>query len=482
MDSRITAKRKLAIFAVIRVKGLLLPASDTGPRRVSVHSETAVVDLALPGGIPVAVLIPSIVDILKIRDREKDPEAKRYHLSPPGASALDPLMTLAQCGIGDGAVLVLSRHSTPPPPPRYDDIAVAVSDALDAANPLWSRAGHRQAVRITGAVAASCLAGVGVLALVRNTFSTSAARDIDAAGVLASGAVIALLLAVIACRTYRDPTAGLTLGVIAIEFAAVAGFVAVPGAPGVSNVLLAASAAAVTAVSAIRASGCGVVTLTAVSCVAIFIAVAALVGGFSAAALPAIASVSALISLGLLPVAARVSVALAGLSPTPDAEDIEPCAARVAAKAIRADNWLTGLVAGFSSSAAVGALVTVLAGPPGLSCIAFGGLTGAVLLVRARSEHKRRMLVFVVSGIVIAGTTFGVAALRTPQHGPWVATSAVTLAGAAMYLGFVAPAISPSPLARRSAELLECLPLVALIPLTCWICGLYGAVRGLSLR
>jgi hypothetical protein len=92
------------------------------------------------------------------------------------------------------------------------------------------------------------------------------------------------------------------------------------------------------------------------------------------------------------------------------------------------------------------------------------------------------MLVLAITGIVIAGTTFGVAALRAPQHGPWVATSAVAVAGTAMYLGFVAPAISLSPLARRSADLLECLALIALIPLTCWICGLYATMRGLSLR
>ena len=91
------------------------------------------------------------------------------------------------------------------------------------------------------------------------------------------------------------------------------------------------------------------------------------------------------------------------------------------------------------------------------------------------------MLVFVGSGTVIVATTLGAAALQTPQQGPWIATSTVALAGAAIYLGFVTPAQSLSPLARRSADLLECMALIALIPLTCWICGLYGAIRGLSL-
>lgn len=452
-----------------------------GLRRVSVHAGNAVVDVALPGMIPVAVLIPSIVDILEVRGAEAGLEADRYHLSPLGASALDPLTTLEQHGIDDGAVLVLSRHANPPPAPRYDDVAVAVSAALEESNPSGARARHRRAVRLVGAVAASCLAGVGGLLLVRNAISDSAAGDIDTAGVLASGALVAVVLAAITCRTHRDPTAGLALGVIAVEFAAVAGFLGVPGTPGVPNVLLAASAAAMTAVSTICVTGCGVVTLTAVSCTAMMIAAAALVGVFNAAPSHAIGAVSALMSLGLLGMAARASIALAGLSPIPEMDDNEALADLVAAKATRADNWLTGLAAGLSSSAAVGAVVTVLTGASRLSCIAFGALTSALLLLRARSEEGRRMLVFATNGIAVAGTIFGVAALRAPQQGPWIATSAVAVTGAAMYLGFVAPAISLSPLTRRSTDLLECLALIALVPLACWICGFYSAIRGSGL-
>ncbi len=396
-------------------------------------------------------------------------------------------MTLAQNGIGDGAVLVLSRSSPPLPAARYDDVAEAVSATLDAATQPWSYPKRQGATRLTGAVAATCLTGIGGLVLIRNSVSANASRGIGAtAGVAALAGLVALLFAVIAHRAYRDPIAGLTLSVIATVFAAVAGFLAVPGAPGIPNVLLAATAAALTSVLALRASACGVGTLTAVSCLAMVIAVAALVGMITAVPLRAVGSVSALVSLGLLGVAARVSIVLAGLSPqlppTPAVDDIESSGACLATKAIRADAWLASLLAAFSSSAAVGAVVTVLAGAPRLCCIAFGALTGALLLLRSRCGNRRRMLVLVVSGIVIAGTTFGVAALRAPQHGPWVAAATAMLAAAAVYLGFVAPAISFAPLFLRGAELLERLALVAMVPLTCWICGAYGAVRGLILN
>ncbi|KLO43488.1 type VII secretion protein [Mycobacterium nebraskense] len=475
------------MFAAIRPKGSPLPAIDPALRRVSIHSGTAVADLALPAEIPVAILTPSIVDILKVRDVDDGLIAKRYHLSLPGCATLDPSKTLAQSGIADGAVLLLSQPLTPPPAARHHDVAEAVSEALVAGPEPWTDARRRLAVRLAGAMAASCLTAIGVLALARNSFSTNVNHEIKiTVGVAAGAWLVALLSAAVAHRSYRDAVAALALNAMATVFATVAGFVAVPGAPGVCNVLLAATAAAATCVLAKRVSGCGGVTLTSLSCVATVVAVAALVGVITAAPPHVIGAASALVSLGLLGAAARVSIVLAGLSPrlpsTPNMDDTEPGDACVAVQALRADTWLSSLLAGFSSTAAVGAVVTVLAGAPRLSCMAFGSITGALLLLRARSTDRSRMLTFVIAGTVVVGTTFGVAALSTPGRGPWVAAAAATLAAAAMYLGFVAPAISPPPLLRRAVDALEWLALVAMVPLTCWICGLYGAARGLNLK
>jgi type VII secretion integral membrane protein EccD len=316
--------------------------------------------------------------------------------------------------------------------------------------------------------------GIGALALIRNAFITNVTGA--TVGVAASAGFMTLLFAAIAHRTYGDAIAGLALSVIATAFAAVAGFLAVPGAPGLPNVVLAATAALVTSVLAMRVSGCGAITLTAISCVATIIAVAALVGVITAAPLRAIGSVSALVSLGLLGVAARMSIVLAGLSPQlAPAPDLDT-------KVIRADNWLASLLAAFSSAAAVGAIVTVLAGTLRLCCIAFGALTGALLLLRARSYDGRRTPAFATCGIVITAITFGVVALSMPKHGAWIAAMTSTVAAAAIYLGFVAPAISLSPLIRRAVEVLECLALVAMVPITCWVAGIYSAVRGVNLK
>lgn len=464
---------------MIRPKGAALPASDPGLRRVSVHAGAAVADLALPASVPVGVLIPSIVDVLADRCGDHDPAATRYQLSLPGAPALTASTTLAQANIRDGAVLVLSRPSTPLPVPRYDDAAEAVSTALGEAGRSW----NRRAARLTGAVAGGCLAGIGALMMVPKAMTDGATRE-PAAVAAASAGVIALLCAAIAHRAYRDPIAGLTLSVIAVMFAAAAGFVAVPGAPGFPHVLLAATAAAATSVVAVCAAGCGVVTLTAVSCAALIAAVAALGGVLTGAPPRAVGAASALVSVGLLGMAARASIVLAGLSPhlppAPDPDVTEPNDLLLPGKARRADRWLSGLLAAFAWSAAAGAVVTVLSGAPRLCCTAFGALTGALLLLRARAGGRNRAWALVASGSAVLATTFGTAAARMAASGASIVAATVPLVTAAMFLSFVAPGLSPSPVARRSAELLEHLALAAMVPLACWVSGLYGAARALN--
>lgn len=458
---------------------MLLTASDTGLRRVSVHWDAAAVDVTLPAGIPVAVLVPSVVDILRVEHSGNEPW--RYRLSLPGATGLDPSMTLAQHGIGDGAILVLSRSTTPLPAPRHVDMAEAVSAALGATTKPRGRASHARAARLIAAAAAIGWSAVGGLTIVCNTLRLNAGRDIATTVTALAAAGLAVVLAAVAHRGYQDQVAGLALSLIATVFAAIAGFVAVPGAPGMPHALLAAAAAGVTAVVAMRVSGCGVVTLTAVASCAALVAGAALVGVVSAAPLRIVASAAALVSVGLLSVAARASIALAGLSPRLGTPETEPADARTRSQAVRADRWLTSLLAGLSASATVGAVVTVLAGAPSLTCTAFGTLTGVLLLLRSRSTDTGRMLVSAICGILITATTFGVAASRAPVPGPWIATATMLVVAVAVYLGFVGPAGPASPVLRRSLGLLEVVALAAMVPLTCWVGGLYGAARGLNL-
>jgi type VII secretion integral membrane protein EccD len=425
--------------------------------------------------MPVATLIPPVIDTLKAHGIS-ELTTTRYRLSLPGMAAMNGSMTLAQCGVRDGDVLVLSSSEPQPPAFRCDDVAETVSATLHGR--MSSKSENHRTTRLSAALAAGCLTGIGGLALIRNTFTTAVFRQPGAtAGIAALMASVFLMSAVLAQRTYRDATAGLTLSLIATAFAAIAGFLVVPDTPGVANVLLAATAAAVTAVLAMRVTDCGAVTLTAVSCFSSVVAIAAFGGVLTGAPTYVIGASCALGSLGLLGLAPRAAVVLAGLAPklsTDPADD-------VVAKAIRADAWLASLLAAFASSAAVGAVVTVLAGMPRISCTAYAAATGTLLLLRANSTDSKGTFVCASCVVATIGTTFGVAAVSTPQHGPWIATATAVLVAAAVCLGFVAPRISLSPVTRRSIELLESSILVAMVPLACWICGLYDTARGLHL-
>jgi type VII secretion integral membrane protein EccD len=464
----------------------MLSVSDPGLRRVSVNAGNAIVDLVLPAGLPVAELVPGIVDILNGHggDRFGDPSAKRYQLAQPGSSALPASATLAQSGILDGEILVLSQSPTPLPDPRYDDVADAVSATIDATARPWTD----QPAQVAAAVAASFFTSIGCFVLVRNAFNNIAIHGVGSTAAVAGLAgFVAMLAAVVANRVHRSRVAAVTLNLIAVGFAAAAGFLAVPDVAGGPNVLLAASAAAVTSVLAIRVTGCGVVALAASACFATVIAACALVAVITASPLHTISSVCALISLGLLGSAGRASIVIAGLAPQlppvtgPDSSALErvPEKDLLAARAARADHWQASLLAAFASSAAAGAVTTALAGTSRPSCVAFAAIVGALLLLRAR-HNSRWMPVFAATGILTTGATFAFAALSAPGRGPWIAATTAALAAAAIYLGFVVPATSFSPVVRRCVDLLEYLALIAIVPLTCWICGLYGAVRGLS--
>jgi type VII secretion integral membrane protein EccD len=349
----------------------------------------------------------------------------------------------------------------------------------------------RQAARLISILAASCLAGTGAAVLIRRAFDTNDAHNSSCAVVAAAAGFIALPAAILAYRAYRDRAAGLALGLAVSGFAAVAGFLAVPGKVGGPNALL-ATAAMATSATALRVMGCCVTAFTALACFATIETAAAVVGTVTAAPLQTIGAASAAISLVLVEASAPLSIMLAGLSshvtsePDPAREELAQARHRLDIRAIRANSWLTSLIAAFSGAAAVGAVGAAagsyFAGGRALLGIAFATVTGSVLLLRAGSHRDlSRSVPLMVSGTVTLSATFVVAAVAYPVRTPYIAAASMMLAGAALCLGFITHTMTFSPIGRRSVELLEYLALAAIGPLACWICGLYGAARGLNL-
>ncbi|MEZ0362401.1 type VII secretion integral membrane protein EccD [Mycobacterium sp. pUA109] len=460
----------------IAKENTLVPANSS-LRRISVHADAVHVDLAVPAQLSIATLLPAIVDIVAARGYRRDhPTAAPYQLTRPAVGALDASKTLAQHGILDGAVLVVTRPADAPPAPRYDDAAEAVGAAVHTVTHPWTpRTG-----RLCRAVVASWLAAAGAALLVTAGIVPSGGRNLAAAtGVAAGAAGVAVMAAVIAYRARRDPLTGAALSLWASGFAAVAGFLAVPGGPGPPNALLAAMAAA--AVSALVGclAGCGSVAVTAVSGLAVLVAVAMLAAVAVRVPLQVIGAVTAAVAVGLLQAAGWVSVAAAGLAPR---LDTAPPTNQLTAQTIRAHGTLTSLVVALSVAAALGAIGAVVGvhgtGPPRTAGLLFAAVIGAALVLRARTHTDRRQVVALLAAGTAAVGAAAVAAAAAVPHGSCVA--AAGLVAAALCICCV-PAPSWSPVLHRVGERAEYLTLAALVPLTCWVCGLFGAARSMAL-
>jgi len=368
---------------------------------------------------------------------------------------------------------LLTTTVTPAPEWIQDDPWHAVVDAADT---------RRAPTRVTATAACLCTAALGATALVWSGIVTHATGHVITGGIIASAAAIG---AVAKRRDHPDPIFCITLSVIAVVFAAAAGFLAVPDGPSTANSLLGAAVGCSISILLLRVTRCGAVCLTALA------TFTALTSAASACAiawtLPAATTGAVLsaLSLGTLGLAARLSIATAGLAPAmpgyDDRADTGP--ASETPSAVTAHHTLTGLVIGSAGAAALGAALVAWdcaddgrMWPRGA---AFAVVVGLVMVLRARThiDMCRR------SGLFVSGTTAtaaGVAlvVVSAPGQANWVCLIATAVGLSLLGGGFGA---TVSPFVRRAVDVSEYLALASVAPLACWVGGLYGLIRGVSL-
>jgi len=433
--------------------------------RLTVHGGgddgSLAVDLALPRNADVGLLMPSIVDLVR---RDTAPaEVGRWRLARIGGGPLDESMTLNENNVRDGDLLVLTAGEAPALRWFSLDPYRVVADAIDSP--------HGPAPRITAVAAMLCAAGIGAAAL---WWSGLVTRGY---GHLTTGALVAAAAAIgaIALRRTHDPLPCVALGVIAVVNAAVVGFLAVPAGPSAANGLLAATAAAATAIVLLRLTRCGTTCLTAIATCAALTAATAAVGVAWPVPVEAAGALLIVLSLAVLGLAARLSIMVAGL--TPDLPAVGE------AHVTLAHQTMTGLVAGSSAAAAVGSVLVACGsldgGRSALSPSLFTAVVGVVLSLRARTHSEMpRRIALGAGGLVSVAAGLAVVVMSEPGQAFWA--TLVTAAAGAVALGWL-HGYPVSPVVRRSVEVVEYLALAAVLPLACWVVGLYGLVRGLSL-
>lgn len=429
------------------------------------------VDLALPRNADVGLLMPSVVDLVH-RDTAPAP-ARRWRLSRVGGLLLHESMTLDENDVRDGELLLLTAVESPPPRwvPHDPCHTVARVDGRS----------RTPALRIIAAAACLCAAGIGGAALAWSGTITRSSEHLIVAALLAAAAAAG---AVVTRRTQQDTLPCVALSVTAIAYTAVVGFLAVPDGNSAANGLLAAAASCSMATLLLRLTGCGTACLTTIACCSALAASTAV--GCVAWALPVETAGAALavLSLGVLGLAARLSITVAGLTPAfPAVDDVQPSADVGEMQVALAHHALTGLVTGSSTSAALGSVLVACGSADDagsrLSVVLFTAVVGLVLLLRARTHSDTpRRITLVVGGVISVTAGFALTVVSIPAHAHWMALLAAAAGASALawLLDFTV-----SPLVRRASELLEYLALAAVMPLACWVVGLYGLVRGVSL-
>jgi len=449
--------------------------------RLTVLAPRRRVDVALPADVPVAELVPMVLDLVG----EPGPGARRpepWRLSGAAGGPLPPGATLVELGVLDGELLRIAPDAPPPAPPVFDDPVDALA-ATAGATPAGGFGFGPVAVLVPAVAAAVLLAG---------------ARGSAAAGfaalLAALTAVAAVAYAVRLARMPGDPAAlqvrldaARTIALVAVPAAAAAGWVALSGAPATSLVLAAAAAGTAAAVAQVA------LRVVAPSLVGVVVAAGLVTAGalavrFGVAPTASAAAVGA-VAVVAGPLLPRAALRLAGL-PRPvvpadagelvDADegpDLLP-PDELVERTDLARGYLAGLAGGCAGAAAAGAVIAAAGG--GWAGPAFAGVTVVVLVLRARSFVDPDPARTLLGCAVAAG--IGLATVVVTQAGQWGRLAAgaallLAVAGGAVATGRTRPVASP--VSRRAVDLLEGALVAAALPLAFGAMDLYRLVRGL---
>lgn len=464
--------------------------------RITVLTRNVQVDLALPADVPISVLMPGVVDMISVRGSTHapaaDPSGRPWTLSRIGHSPFAGTSTLNEVSVRDGELLVLGVADIPAPPPLFDDLMYAVATTGSTPNRLWSRR-TAQVVGFAVAAAAVVLACVSLLLPGFEQIGRHAA-SLDTGIGAAAAAALAVVAGSVIGRVYGDDRTGVFLSACGVPLAFTSGLLFVPGPVGAPHVLLGSAASGATAVLASRLGGHGFALFTGTAVASAIAVTASTVASFSDVQINTVGAGTAIAGLAGLAVAPRMSMLQAHLPlpPVPtagaplddDSDDEQPTAEQLAALSGRARSYLTGLVCASCAAASAGALLAALptADSGGIYSpgIILALLVALVLLLRGRTfaavEHA---VPLVLAGSTVILVLLG-ALVSTTATTPLITFAAALLTSTgALTFGSLIPRGVYSPVLRRAAELVDYAAVAAVIPIACWVGGLYSMMRGL---
>lgn len=453
-------------------------------RRVTLIAPKVRLDVALPAGMPVAALLPTLLWHSGAELPDEGSVHGGWGLQRAGDDPLETGSSLAALGVSDGEVLYLRPRQDAMPAAIFDDRAEVIAAALRENARRWTGK-HSRSAALT-ATGVMLLAGVILLAVGEHASLVIA----GSAGVVAVATVAG---AVAASRAFGDVVVAAVLGAGALPYAFVAGRDAQVALVGSGHVGGAAAFAV----------GAGVVLVTAaVGFVAVgdpgSLLMAAIAGAFVAAACSLIAlfttpaggaAAAIVVALSMTPAIAPVAYRMAGLpkpevAATPDelrSRQDEIRVEETTRRSLVADRIVAALVAATGVVTVVGIAIIMPHGGWSADCLT---IVGAVLLFL-----RARVFAGLVQRAWLIGSGLAAVVFFATFAGPglglgWLLTVLGLLAAATVVSAAVAMRYRGEP--RRSvrlarvSDLFELCAMIAAVPLALEILRVFSFVRTLG--
>jgi type VII secretion integral membrane protein EccD len=437
--------------------------------RVTVTSATRRVDLALPGAVPVAELVPELAQRLGLLDSQT--VLGGYHLVTHDGLALTTETGLSAQGVTDGAFLSLAVDAPDSSTQVYDDLAEAMADAVGRDLVPWRAASARRTA--LWAATLLVLAGIGIL-LIRHGPRGGAPGSVGVA-------VLLVVVAVVHARRHREIEAAVTIALTACAVAAVAGLLLGSGATAPGTPVAAAGGGMLTA-AGLAALGLveGRILLlppAVVGAVLLSTGLAARVAPADPATVVTVVLVLVVLTGSAFP---RLALATTGTSCDPlfTLADITRDPEQIEGAAVRADARLAHqiVVAMSATSGVLLVLVAPVAVSLGLAGTVVALLLCVVVLLRTRQHSSAPdVLVGLVPGLLgLVSTAVSAAWL----HPAWQSAAALALVTSGVLVLATTQRVRGRSLRDgRLGDALESAALLAISPTLVFASGLFSWVQ-----
>lgn len=451
--------------------------------RITIKAPDRWIDVALPGDVPVSELLPHILRHAGEDAADAGERHAGWLLRRPTGESIDAQRTLTAQRILDGELLHLVPGEVEWPELEYEDLVETIASGARRAGRSWGK----QATRRCGLLTAMATLLLGVFA----TLLLEPPLAVPGLALLGVGAAL-LGVGVLMARAMPDAHAGAMFAACSLPYAFAGGLLATaPGHAGLTELgsrqlLLAAVAVLVFGV----AGFVGVTVLGRVFAAAISAGGLGAFGALMAGSLApdATAALVLAVGIGLLPGYPMLAIRL-GRLPVPTlpqrsadlfADEAPPPAKDVFKAAARTDEILSGLLTGLAVVSVLAAVV-LAAGDQFARQLMLGAVAVALLLRARLFPVPRQRVPLLVAGGLVAAVLAGVRATAVDSNGDLVVLVLVVVGiGAAVAAaGLAYSRKPPSPYLGRMGDILDVIAILALIPLTGFIAGLFAYVQGL---